>query len=139
MTLQRLEHILVLAKDLDETRDFYVDVLGMEVGPRPPFDFDGHWLYIGDTPAVHLAKSGSDRALTSYFKDAGTSEGEGGGAVDHAAFSGTGLAEFVARLERLAITHTRATVPLTGLQQVFLHDPNGVKLEINFDAKEAAT
>ena len=126
MTLQRLEHILVLANDLDETRDFYVDVLGMEVGPRPPFEFDGHWPYVGDTPVVHLAKSADRR------------DGEGSGAVDHAAFSSTGLAEFVARLERLGITHTRATVPLTGMQQIFVHDPNGVKLEINFDAKDTA-
>ena len=56
MPLQNLNHILVLARDLEATRDFYVNVLGLRVGPRPPFKFPGHWLYLGDKAVVHLAE-----------------------------------------------------------------------------------
>ena len=49
MPLTKLEHYLVLTDDIDATRDFYVEALGMQVGFRPPLGFPGHWVYIGDT------------------------------------------------------------------------------------------
>jgi catechol 2,3-dioxygenase-like lactoylglutathione lyase family enzyme len=46
-----MEHFLVLTDDVDRTRDFYCDALGMRVGPRPPIPFAGYWMYLGDSPA----------------------------------------------------------------------------------------
>lgn len=136
MNLERLEHFLVLTTDLDGTRDFYVDVLGLEEGPRPPFKFAGYWLYLGDQPVVHLALSQGDPALQDYFREAEEGDNRGNGPIDHAAFRAAGLDEFAERLERHDIAHTRRTVPLVNVHQFFLHDPNGVKLEINFDPAE---
>ncbi len=137
MSLATLDHVLIRARDLDETRDFFVNVLGFTVGKRPPFKFDGYWLYLGDKPVVHLAKATVDTELSDYFgEDNQTGDGEGNSAVDHVAFHGTGIDEFANRIEAHEIACVRRNVPLTDLHQFFLHDPNGVKVEINFDAKE---
>jgi catechol 2,3-dioxygenase-like lactoylglutathione lyase family enzyme len=124
--LKNLNHLLVLAQDLEATRDFYVDVLGLAVGPRPSFKSPGYWLYLGDQAVVHLANKDSD------------SENTGTGPIDHVAFEATGLKEMIARLEELAISVRHHKVPDLDLHQVFIHDPNGVKIELNYPASEGA-
>ena len=59
MPLSALHHVTVKTADLEATRDFYRDILGLEVGFRPDLDFPGYWLYCGDVPAVHLVPEGS--------------------------------------------------------------------------------
>ena len=59
MPLNALHHITVQTDDLEATRDFYRDVLGLRVGFRPDLDFPGYWLYCGDVPAVHLVPRGN--------------------------------------------------------------------------------
>jgi len=41
MPLEKMEHYLVLTDDIEATRDFYVNALGMYVGARPPLGFAG--------------------------------------------------------------------------------------------------
>jgi catechol 2,3-dioxygenase-like lactoylglutathione lyase family enzyme len=48
-----LNHVSVVARDLDESVRFYVDVLGLEVLPTPDFGFPVQWLRAGDLQ-VHL-------------------------------------------------------------------------------------
>ena len=138
MPLRNLNHCLILARNLEATRDFYVEVLGLRIGPRPPFGFPGHWLYLGDRAVVHLAAQG----------DAAGAEGEGTekegaaagdtGAIDHIAFEATGLQEMVARLEARAIPLRHRKVPDAGLHQIFIRDPNGVTIELTYPASEGA-
>ena len=59
MALRRLDHLLVLTDDLEATRAFYCDVLGLEAGERPAFAFLGYWLYLDGVPCVHLAERAS--------------------------------------------------------------------------------
>jgi catechol 2,3-dioxygenase-like lactoylglutathione lyase family enzyme len=59
MPLNALHHVTVKTADLEATRDFYKDILGLEVGFRPDLDFPGYWLYCGDVPVVHLVPQGS--------------------------------------------------------------------------------
>ena len=118
MKLKNLEHVLVVARDLDETRDFYTGVLGLAVGPRPDFSFPGYWLYLGDTPCVHL--STRDRQPAA------------GGAIDHVAFNGEDFDGTCRHFDELGIAYTHRQVPGRPLQQIFLTDPNDVKIEINF-------
>ena len=103
MPLKNLNHLLVLAEDLDATRDFYVEALGLTVGERPPFKFPGYWLYLGDQAVVHLAKQGSD------------TEASDTGPIDHIAFEASGLKEMIARLEDLSIPVRHRKVPDLGL------------------------
>jgi len=130
MPLRNLNHVLVLADDLEATRDFYAEVLGLEVGERPPFAFPGYWLYLGNRAVIHLASK--DRG--------GTGEGasaDGTGAIDHIAFEATGLADMTARLEARGIPARQREVPGLGLRQLFVQDPNGVTIELNYPASEA--
>lgn len=136
MTVQKLEHYLILAEDLEATRDFYVDVLGLEPGERPPFPFPGYWLYAGGAPCVHLASLAGNQAQAEYLGERETSASTG--ALDHVAFTASGLGETLAHLESRGIEMRRRTVPEQGSHQVFVRDPNGITIELNFDAGELA-
>jgi catechol 2,3-dioxygenase-like lactoylglutathione lyase family enzyme len=131
MPLTRLDHLLVLADDMEATRDFYRDALGLEVGDRPPLEFPGYWLYAGGVPCVHVA----DReAYTAHAHTAGIPappRATGTGAVDHLAFAGDDYDEAAQRLERTGIEAKSNTVAGIGMRQLFFEDPNGVKIEIN--------
>ena len=144
MTMQ-LNHFSIRSLDLPACERFYCDLLGLAVGPRPPFPFPGLWLYAGDTAhyanaVVHII--GIDRndpaGLKQYLGDRPESSLQGTGSVDHLAFFATGLAETMARLKRHGVAFRERTVPVLALHQVFLDDPNGVVIEINFPASEHA-
>ena len=57
--------------------------------------------------------------------------------IDHVAFRATGLAEMLAHLDELGVAYKERQVDNQGLYQLFLFDPNGVKVELNFSAAEA--
>jgi catechol 2,3-dioxygenase-like lactoylglutathione lyase family enzyme len=143
-----LNHYSIRTTDLEACRRFYADLLGLVVGPRPDFPFPGLWLYAGDTTvwanaAVHII--GIDRqagdGLDSYLGDRGpegTPGQQGSGAVDHVAFFATGLAAMRATLAERGVAVRERTVPGLGLYQVFVDDPNGIVVELNYPAAEAA-
>ena len=56
MPAAQLEHFTLECADLETTRKFYCDLLGLTSGFRPQMDFPGHWLYCGGVPVVHLMK-----------------------------------------------------------------------------------
>ena len=132
MPLQRLEHYLVLSDDIHRTRDFYRDVLGMVEGFRPELDFPGYWLYLGDTPCIHIAEWHSYAEWTKKVGIPISARAPATGPVDHIAFNGTGFAEMRARLVERGLTFSENFIEDIELRQVFLRDPNGVPLEINF-------
>ena len=148
MPLQRLEHYLVLSDDIHRTRDFYRDVLGMMEGFRPELDFPGYWLYLGDTPCIHIAEWRSYAVWTKKVGIPVSTRAASTGAVDHIAFNGTGFAEVRARLVERGLAFSENSLEddrqdggsaanagaIRGhrLMQIFLRDPNGVPIEINF-------
>jgi catechol 2,3-dioxygenase-like lactoylglutathione lyase family enzyme len=132
MPLTRLEHYLVLTDDVDATRDFYRDVLGLVVGKRADLGFAGYWLYLGEVPVIHIAEWAS---YTSHSQRSGipvTTRAEGTGSFDHVAFNGSDADEMIARLDARGIPYHRNDVPVANLVQLFLYDPNGVKVELNY-------
>lgn len=140
-----LNHYSIRSADLDACRRFYTEVLGLAVGPRPEFPFPGLWMYEGDTTlwanaVVHII--GIDRndpkGLQDYLGDRDDAALKGTGVVDHVAFFATGLVPMRERLKGLGIDARERTVPSLGLQQLFLDDPNGVVIELNYPAAEAA-
>ena len=54
MPAMSLNDYTILTRDLEATKDFYTDIVGLSVGDRPPLNFPGYWLYCGDVPTVHL-------------------------------------------------------------------------------------
>lgn len=131
MPLTKMEHYLVLTDDLEATRDFYVEALGMHVGFRPPLAFPGYWVYVGDTPCIHIAEW---KTYTEHSRQQGiavSARAVGTGPVDHIAFNAYDYDEVVNRLDRYGVRAARNDVPGGMLRQLFLEDPNGVKIEIN--------
>ena len=131
MPLTRLEHLLVLTDDIDGTRDFYCGALGLEVGDRPPLEFPGYWLYVEGVPCIHVADRAAFAEHSERLGMRASPEADGTGAVDHVAFNGGDYEEVVSRLERSGVERAENTIPGAGIRQVFVEDPNGVKIEIN--------
>ena len=52
--IRLIDHVNIATPDLKTTRDFFVDVLGLEEGARPDFGLPGYWLYAGGRAIVHL-------------------------------------------------------------------------------------
>jgi len=138
MPLTHLEHFLIQTEDLDVTVDWYVDVLGMEEGPHPDFKMPVRWLYLGEEPVLHLTVGGENVSENrkKYLGQQSTAI-KGSGVVDHVAFRATGLTEMMNRLDDKGIEYTKRQVDDQGLFQLFLIDPNEVKVELNFAAAEA--
>ena len=132
MPLTQIEHYLVLTDDIDATRDFYLNALGMELGFRPPLGFPGHWVYIGAVPVIHIAEWVT---YTAHSKAKGvevSTRARGTGPVDHIAFAAQDYDGVLDRLRRQAVQVRTNDSPGNVVRQLFLFDPNGVKIEINF-------
>ena len=114
-----LEHYNVYSKDLGKTVEFYERYVGLKNGDRPPFPFPGAWLYAGEQAVVHIV---SESGRTDH----------GSGAIDHIAFRCTGLNDTIKLLKKDGVSHDVRKVPARPLQQVFIHDPDGVMIEMNF-------
>jgi len=139
MPLTHIEHYLIAADDMDRTRDWYRDVLGMQEGRHPDFGFPVYWMYLGGVDVVHIgrsAKHASDNQK-AYLGRLAQDAGAGTGAIDHIAFRAKGLRETLAHLRRHRIEFSERRANGQALYQLFMVDPNGIKVELNFDAAEA--
>ena len=133
MALKTFEHVLILADDVDKTKDFYVDILGLEVGYRQDFQFKGYWLYLKDNKAacIHLAMKKQDTGQDYYIgkKDDVKS---GSGAIDHVAFNADDIEGMKSKLDKISMEYTHRKVPGFPLEQLFIMDPDCVKVELNY-------
>ena len=139
MPLSHIEHFLVAADDIDATRDWYARVLGMKPGPHPDFGFPVHWMYLDDVDVVHIGPSarGASEIQKKYLGRTSQGEGAGTGALDHIAFRATGLRPTLEHLKNEGVPFSQRRANGQALFQLFLYDPNGVKIELNFAAAEA--
>jgi catechol 2,3-dioxygenase-like lactoylglutathione lyase family enzyme len=113
-----LAHVNIATSRLEETREFYVTVLGLSEGPRPPFKSRGHWLYAGEHPVVHLVEA------------LGLEPASGSAGVNHIAFETADVDAFAKRLKARGIAFDVSIVPGTDIIQLNFHDPAGVRLEV---------
>jgi catechol 2,3-dioxygenase-like lactoylglutathione lyase family enzyme len=124
-----MNHFTVLSDDLEATKEFYCDLLGFEVGPRPNFQFPGYWLYVGSTPILHVIHRTQLNEVRA-------------GVIDHMAFTATDLVGTVAKLEKADVKYELRRLPpngpAAGLWQLFFDDPHGGKVEFDFDKSEPA-
>jgi catechol 2,3-dioxygenase-like lactoylglutathione lyase family enzyme len=129
MTVTAVNHFTILTDDLPATLAFYAEHLDLKPGARPPFSFPGAWLYAdggkGPDPILHIVAGIEKDRLVK-------------GVIDHMAFSGKGLAQAVATLKKNDVKYELRQLPGYGTWQLFFFDPNGAKVEIDFDRSEAA-
>jgi catechol 2,3-dioxygenase-like lactoylglutathione lyase family enzyme len=143
MPISKLAHYSIRTNDLQKSCGFYERILGFKQGYRPPFDFTGAWLYKGgdenDFGTVHIIGVDPDNpeGLLAYLGDKEVPS-TGTGTIDHIAFLATGVADMWKTLEAEGIEWRDRTVPSLGLHQVFIEDPSGVTIELNYPASEVA-
>jgi len=138
MAIVRPSHYSIRTTDLDKSQRFYTEVLQLRVGFRPPFNFPGVWLYPGrdesEFGVVHLigVDPGSREGLRAYFGERPVEDLQGSGSVDHIAFLATDWPGMRQRCEALGVSYHAQLVSSLGLLQVFLVDPSGVTIELNY-------
>ena len=119
-----INHIqLVAEKDLViQLRDFYCNVVGLQEGFRPPFERFGFWLYIGDKDVVHLITPKEDDGRSPQKSS-----------YDHVAFKAGDYQGILKKLKALNIPFEEKLIPGMTAHQIFLRDPAGNRVELNFD------
>ena len=110
---------------LEELCAFYCEVVGLEVGERPPFTEFGYWLYAGDQAVLHLSLDDAARA------------GQSNTVFNHAAFRCTEFQLTKERLAELRVDYQFQRVPGTSAVQLFLEDPAGNGVELNFESEKS--
>ena len=126
MPLRPLDHLLVLTDDLEATKAFYCDALGLEAGARPALEFPGYWLYADGVPCLHVADRAAYVAHAARLGLVLPS-----GPVDHVAFTAEDADDVVERLAAAGVAAVKNDVPAAGLRQLFVTDPNGLRIELN--------
>jgi catechol-2,3-dioxygenase len=117
----RLDHFNITGPMavLEQAKAFYTDILGLTVGPRPEVPVRGYWLYAGDRAIVHLAEGEPATAVTGAY-------------LDHIAFACDDLPGLQARLAEQSVPHRVQCFEAVNFTQIFLHDPVGIGVELNF-------
>ena len=139
MPLRTLDHCSIRTVLLKESRAFYIDVLGMDEGERPDFPFPGHWLYVDGRTVVHLVGVDPDdpSGLVGYLGgDIDPEALDGSGSFDHMAFRATDAPAMIERLKTHKVPYRERQVPNMDLYQLFLEDPNGITVELNYFSSE---
>lgn len=124
MTIQALDHVNLRTADIAGLEAFYVNVLGLSVGPRPNFSFGGVWLYAGRQAVVHLVQATE------------TPRPEGPLRLEHFAFAAHGLRAFLVRLSDHGVPYRLARIEDFGILQVNVHDPDGNHVHLDFPLAE---
>ncbi len=123
--IHAMNHFTVLTDDLDKTLEFYVDMLGLTPGARPELGFPGAWLYADGQAVLHII---AGRALPA----------QRAGVLDHMAFSASNLPTVKSKLDARRIPYDLRRQRGSNTWQLFCHDPNGAKVELDFDPAESA-
>ncbi|HEY5622426.1 MAG TPA: VOC family protein [Gammaproteobacteria bacterium] len=135
MPVRALDHCSIRTIRLEESRAFYVSVLGMVTGERPDFPFPGHWLYVDGHPVIHLVGVDPDdpSGLIGYLGgEIDPTSLDESGSLDHIAFRATDAPAQVERLTSHDVPYRERRVPGMDLYQLFVDDPNGITVELNY-------
>ncbi len=121
-----MNHFTITAESREATLGFYCGLLGLAEGHRPDLGFPGAWLYAGGNPqaVLHIYW---DRPMPSIRT----------GVIDHLAFTASDLKAVKARFDAAAVKYDLRQQAQSGTWQLFSLDPNGARVELDFDAAES--
>ena len=125
MAIEGLNHFNIIAPAdlIERVRTFYTDVIGLSEGFRPNFDFEGYWLYAGEAPILHLMVENADHPSNAAVHT---------GHLDHIALTANDLTSTEARFTESGVEYNKKVVPGFNIVQLFVHDPIGLGVELNF-------
>lgn len=128
-----IDHLTLVVSDLEQSRHFYADVLGMREVPRPNFDFAGLWFQAGDT-LLHLILTHDKSGPAGVFSPEKTPSTR----THHFAFrvpdAGAAWEALQASGEELSVISPPKFRP-DGAVQVFLADPDGHVVELSSEPR----
>ena len=130
MKVAALDHINIIADSLEDTAQFYAEVLGLERGDAPPpmTPQTAIWMLDSESrPIIHINARDCPR-----FFDRPVEAGSATGAVHHVALKCSGYDAVLERLDARGAQYQRNLAEAINLRQIFTHDPNNVLLELNF-------
>lgn len=131
MTVAKIDHLNIRTPDVAGTAAFFHDVLDMAITPGPGMTTDEScWMRDeGGMPAIHIGKQDLTYP-TDHWLPAG--EAPGKGPMHHVALNCAGFDRVKARLETRGLRHSENRLDEIGLRQLFVFEPNGILLELNF-------
>ena len=133
MPITEINHYLVVSKDLERSKKFYQDVLGLQLASeRPDFGFPGYWLKAGGGICVHLASQEPNKIRDRFLLKKHPKGTTGSGSVDHVAFLARDPKEVRERIQKNKVEMHFRSFPDAKLFQIFLKDPDDVTIELNF-------
>ena len=146
VTIRRLDHCNVLTPDLSGTVAFYTELLEMKAGPPPSGDMSRTvWIYDDEGAPILHVQSVDPAEPETRFADIRKRLGDlidrlnmdrlkDTGSIEHVALQCAGYERVKKRCEDRGVPLRTNLVQRTGLRQIFIKDPNGVILELNFPA-----
>jgi catechol 2,3-dioxygenase-like lactoylglutathione lyase family enzyme len=120
MPLRRIDHITLNSSDLARTCAFYAEALGFDVQKMEGRGLTGAWMLLDGHPYVHLVSRAPEQSPGAS------------GLVDHFALEATGPSEMRERLKNAGVSFRENPLPEFDIHQIIVHDPDGVKVELNF-------
>lgn len=117
-------NIRVSGDRLTTVRDFYCEVLGLQVGSRPNFASHGYWLYAGKHALIHLSVCRQDEVRSVNVNNT----------LDHVAFNCENRPAMCGKLTAMGVQFSSSQVPDSPIHQVFFYDPVGNGVELSFTA-----
>ncbi len=120
-----MNHFTITAENREATLGFYCGLLGLKDGHRPDLGFPGAWLYAEGNPqaVLHIYW---DRPMPSART----------GVIDHMAFTASDLKAVKARFDAAGLKYDLRQQAGAGTWQLFSFDPNGARVELDFDRSE---
>ena len=109
-------------KMMEILKNFYIEVVGLEMGTRPPFKSNGFWLNAGKKDVLHLSETKKNDENPVNIKNT----------FDHMAFTAEGKEKYIKILKEREIEFYLRKVPEIGTEQIFFKDPAGNGIELIF-------
>ena len=141
MRINKLDHVSIATDQLEDTKKFYCDLLGLKVGHRPKLKSSGYWLYSGEEAIIHLVETGSnldrevafsdDKKTARSLETLEITDLSETGMDDHIAMTVEESAGLVNFMKENKIAYWDRLLADRELYQVFVRDPNGVIIELN--------
>ena len=109
-------------KMIETLKDFYINIVGLKLGHRPPFKSKGYWLYAKEKDVLHLSSS-KDKVKNLINVNS---------TLDHVSFSASDKIFFTEILARNNIFFKERYIPEINIEQLFFKDPAGNGIELIF-------